>query len=111
MRIYPASAMREKGAATTISSTINSLAEHCDWILCHLDIDSLDPRIISAVNFPAPNGLSLDEIRSIIAVAHRTEKLKLFELAGYNPTLDPNGISALRLTQLVSDLFRPSRNA
>ena len=107
MRIYPASAMREKEAASTISSAIDSLAGHCDWLLCHLDIDSIDPRIMPAVNFPAMNGLNLDEIRSIVDAADRTGKMKLFELAGYNPTLDPQGISAMRLTQLVSDAFRP----
>jgi len=104
MKIYSSSALREKEAASTISSSIDSLAERCDWILFHLDIDSLDPQLIPAVDFPATNGLNFNEIRSMVGATYGTRKMKLFELAGYNPTLDPERTCAARLTRLVSEL-------
>ena len=103
------STLREKDLASTTRQAMNSLAERCDWILCHLDVDSIDPLTMPAVNFPAPNGLRFEEIKSIIAAAQNTRKLELFELAGYNPTFDPNRACAKNLAQLASEIFERER--
>jgi arginase len=94
MRIYSASTLREEGITPTVNFVATSLADRCDWIICHLDVDSLDPRIMPAVNFP----------EAIVGAVQRTGKLKLFELAGYNPILDPDQTSAKQLVTLASDI-------
>jgi arginase len=105
MKIYSAATLRKDGITSTVSSAAASLADRCDWIICHLDVDSLDPRIVSAVNFPEPGGLTVEEAKAIVAAVQRTDKLKLFELAGYNPILDPDRRCANRLVRLTSDIL------
>lgn len=43
-----------------------------DWIICHLDIDVVDPAIISAVNYPSKGGLTLEEVGRIIETLRKT---------------------------------------
>lgn len=105
MKIYPTSTVRKEGINSTVNLAVSSLADRCDWIICHLDVDSIDPTIMPAVNFPAPDGLNLEETKAIVDAVKRTGKLKLFELAGYNPDLDPNRTCATTLVKLASDLF------
>jgi arginase len=105
MKIYPASTLLKEGIASTVNPAASSLADRCDWIVCHLDVDSIDPRTMPAVNFPAQDGLSLGEVKGIVGAVQRTGKLRLFELAGYNPDLDRNGVCATKLVTLVSDLL------
>ena len=66
------------------------LADRSDWIICHLDVDSIDPSIISAVNFREKGGSTLKEVSNVINALQKTEKMKVFNLTTYNPTLDPN---------------------
>jgi len=105
MKIYPASTLHLDGFAA-VDAALAALAERCDWILCHLDVDSVDPTIIPAVNFPEPNGLTLEETKAIFNSIKATRKLKLFELTAYNPDLDPGQTTATKLIELTSDLLR-----
>jgi arginase len=105
MKIHSASTLREEGITPTANFAAVSLADRCDWIVCHLDVDSLDPTIMPAVNFPEKSGLTLEEAKAIVSAVQRTGKLTLFELAGYNPTLDADGTSAKRLVTLASDIL------
>ena len=105
MQVYSASTLREKGIAPIVSSVTSKLADRCGGILCHLDIDAIDPKLMPAVNFPEPHGLTLDEAKTIVAAVQATSKLKLFELAGYNADLDVDGTCAKRLISLVSDMM------
>ena len=105
MKVYSTAKLREEGVESTVGSAALQLADRCDWIGCHLDADSIDPTIMPAVNFPAQDGLTLEETRNIVDAVQRTGKLKLFELAGYNPDLDQNQTSATKLVRLAADLF------
>jgi arginase len=104
MKICSTSSLREEGITSTANLT-TALADQCDWIACHLDVDSLDPKIMPAVNFPEQDGLTFEETKAIVGAVQSTGKLKLFELAGYNPTLDRNRTCALQLVRLVTDIF------
>jgi len=108
MKIYRASALRTEGVMPILNSALKSLADRCDWIVCHLDVDSIDPNIMPAVNFPAQEGLNLEEIKAIVGAVERTGKLKLFELAGYNPDLDRNRMCATKIVTLIVDIFARS---
>jgi arginase len=105
MKIYSAATLRKQGIASTVNLAATSLADRCDWITCHLDVDSIDPEIMSAVDFPERYGLSFEEAKAIVRAVLGTGKLKLFELAGYDPTLDRDRTCAMRLVGLVSDMF------
>jgi arginase family enzyme len=105
MKIYSASTLLKTGIGPTVNSATSSLAGRCDWLICHLDVDSIDPQAMPAVNFPAPDGLGFEEIKEIVGAVRKTGKLKLFEVAGYNPDLDGNRTCATKLVALVSDIL------
>jgi len=105
MKIYSASTLREEGITSTVNLAATALADRCDWIACHVDVDSLDPQMMPAVNFPERDGLNFEEVKAIVGVVRGTGKLKLFELAGYNATLDRNRRCAIGLVRLASDIF------
>lgn len=105
MKIISAQAIHKEGITSTVNSAISSLANRCDWIACHLDVDSIDPELTPAVNFPEPGGLTVDEAKSIVSAVNQTRKMKLFELAGYNASLDPSRASALKLVNTIAEIF------
>lgn len=105
MKLYPASALHKDGISKIASQAAAILADHSDWITCHLDVDSIDPTIIPAVNYPEPGGLTLEEVKTVVRALRGTGKLKVFNLTAYNPTLDQNQTSAQKLLTLVAELM------
>ena len=105
MKLYPASTLRKEGIGKVAAEAAVHLADHSDWITCHLDVDSIDPTIIPAVNYPEPDGLTLEEVKTVVRAVQGTGKLKVFNLTAYNPTLDPAHTSGQKLLALVSELM------
>ena len=105
LRFYSASDVRKIGMPTVAREAAQYLAAQSDWIICHLDVDSIDPSIISAVNFREDGGLTLGEVRTVVDELRSTDKLKVFDLAAYNPMLDHNYDSANKLLKLTSEIF------
>jgi len=96
--------IRDRGLEESLNEAVKELTR-TDWILCHLDIDVIDPTSIQAVNFPSKGGLTLDQVKKIVRSLEDTRRLKGFDLAGYNPLLDPEEESGRRLIRLVSEIF------
>jgi arginase len=106
MKVYPASTIHKEGASKTADEAAAYLAAHADWITCHLDIDSIDPTIIPAVYYPEPRGLTLEQVKTIVGALQKTGKLKVFNLAAYNPAVDNEHTSARMLVTLVEELMK-----
>ncbi len=81
-----------------------SLAKQSDWIICHFDLDALDPAIMPAVNYPCRNGLALEDINMVVAALSKTGKLRAFNLTAYNSILDRDGRCGKTLLDLVANL-------
>jgi len=105
LRLYSASKAHETGVLEIAREAARYLAERSDWIICHLDVDSIDPTIISAVNFREKGGLTLEEVRTVVRELFKTQKMKVFDLAAYNPALDENNHSGNELVKLTSQIF------
>jgi arginase len=105
LRLYSASKVHETGILEIAREAARYLAKRSDWIICHLDTDSIDPSIISAVNFRAEGGLTLEEVRIIVRELFKTQKMKVFDLAAYNPVLDENDRSGNELVKLTSQIL------
>ncbi len=106
LKFYTASDAHEIGVSRVAKEVARRLAERSDWIVCHLDVDSIDGSFIPAVNFPERGkGLTLDEVKMVVGELQLTGKLKVFDLAAYNPTLDPDHKSGKTLLQLTSEIF------
>ncbi|MEA2399689.1 MAG: arginase [Thermoleophilaceae bacterium] len=72
----------------------------------HVDLDSLDPSVGQANEFPAPDGLSLGRVLSL-----QREVVEGFEpvcgaVTAYNPAFDDDGRMARAATEIVLGLAR-----
>jgi arginase len=81
-----------------------TLAKQSDWIICHFDVDAIDPAIMPAVSYPCRNGLTPEDINMVVAALSKTEKLRAFNLTGYNSTLDKDGGCGKTILDLVAKL-------
>jgi arginase len=81
-----------------------TLAKQSDWIICHFDVDAIDPAIMPAVNYPCRNGLTPEDVNTVVAPLSNTGKLRAFNLTGYNSTLDKDGGCGKTILDLVAKL-------
>ncbi len=100
-KLFTAQRIKTKGATEVAEEAARHLANRSDWIVCHLDVDVVDPSVIPAVNYPTPGGLTMDEVVVLISALKKTEKLKAVELAAYNAAMDKGGSSARAVVNLV----------
>ena len=77
-----------------------------DGFFIHLDADSLDDNIMSAVDYRLPDGLSWDEVRLILTRAIGTGRAVGLEITIYNPALDEDGRAGRGLTNLLVSALR-----
>ena len=105
LELYPASRVRRNGTEETGQTVARDLAERCDWIICHLDLDVIDPRVIPAVNFPASGeALVMEDVVMIIRRLCGTGKLRVLNIAAYNPLMDNyNYECGTKILKLVSN--------
>jgi arginase len=112
LTLYSASEAHEIGISKVAREAASYLAERSDWVICHLDVDSIDPSVLAATNYhEAGQGLSLAEVRSIVDELYATSKLRVFNLAAYNPILDHDHESGRLLVSLISDIFSVNRSS
>ena len=64
------------------------------------DVDSLDPAEFSATGYNIPAGLSLADVKAVLAAVLRTGWVCSFECVEYNPALDAGGQDLATLLEL-----------
>ena len=104
-RLFTSQQVRKSGVAEVAEEAARHLDNRSDWIVCHLDIDVVDPGFIPSVNYPTPGGLTLDETSMIIRTLLRTGKLRALELAAYNASNDRGGSSARKIVALMKTIL------
>jgi arginase len=100
MKLRSAADLRRKGVSKVAEEVAHHLESTADWIVCHLDLDVLDPSIMPAVDFPSIGDLTLEEVGVIVNAIHKTGKMRVFNLTAYDPSLDKqqeSGTTALSL--------------
>jgi arginase len=100
-RLVTCQQVKKTGAAEVAEEAARHLDNRSDWIACHLDVDVVDPGLIPAVNYPTPGGLTLDEATLIVRAGVKTGKLRVLEVAAYNPSKDWSGSSEKAVVELV----------
>jgi len=73
-------------------------------IYVHVDVDVVDPGEMPAVNYPAPGGPSLAEVRTALLHLRSTGRVVAFSASSWNPDL-PSADRAARATGSLVDLF------
>ena len=104
-KLFTAQQVKKSGVADVAEEAARHLDNRSDWIACHLDVDVIDPRFISAVNYPTPDGLLPDEAATMVREVLHTGKLRALEVAAYNPSADRNGASAAQIVALLKKIF------
>jgi arginase len=70
------------------------------WI--HLDADVLDDRVMPAVDYRTPGGLSLSELTEVLGAAIRSGRAVGLTITIFNPSLDPDGGIAHRFASSIA---------
>ena len=102
-KLFTAQQIKKSGASEVADEAARHLANRSDWIVCHLDVDVVDPSLIPAVNYPTTGGLTIEEATTVIRALYKTEKMKVLEVTAYNPALDRDGDSARAIARLIGD--------
>lgn len=94
---FDLAAVRAAGAdaaATTASRYLAEAPTEGFWI--HLDADVLDDRVMPAVDYRQPDGLSHDELVAVLRAAFATGRVAGIDVTIYNPNLDDADLTAGR---------------
>ncbi|WP_323918641.1 formimidoylglutamase [Aeromonas veronii] len=98
-------AMSER-ALPTLLSGLDAFIADCDHLYLTIDLDVLPGAVMPGVSAPAARGVELAVIEPLIAYIRASGKLRLADLAEYNPTLDQDNRSARVAARLVHLLTR-----
>ncbi|MEU3624466.1 arginase [Amycolatopsis coloradensis] len=77
------------------------------WI--HVDIDTLDPEFVSAVDSPDPGGLSPDKLVELLRGLLAIPGAAGLELTIFDPDLDPDGTQAALVTDCLVHALEGTR--
>jgi arginase len=71
------------------------------WI--HVDADCLDDAVMPAVDYRTPDGLTPQELATVLEIALDSGKAMGLEVTVYNPDLDSDGRAGELLTDVLAD--------
>jgi len=104
-KLFTTQQVKKIGAADVAEEAARHLDNRSDWIACHLDVDVVDPELIPAVNYPTPGGLTMEETAVVIRRLLGTGKVRVLEVAAYNPPRDRGAASAKLVFELMKTVF------
>ena len=74
-------------------------------VFVHVDLDVVDPREMSAVNFPVPGGPSFDRLASLLGTIAQIAPVKGVEVCGYDARADAERALTQRIAQSIAPLL------
>ena len=77
--------------------------DELDGFFIHLDADCLDDAVMPAVDYRNPDGLSWEELRTVLRRALGSGRAMGIEVAIYNPNLDPEGLAGRGLVDVLAE--------
>ena len=98
-------AMSER-ALPTLLSGLDAFIADCDHLYLTIDLDVLPGAVMPGVSAPAARGVELAIIEPLIAHIRASGKLRLADLAEYNPSLDQDNRSARVAARLIHQLTK-----
>ena len=94
--------VRRLGAAAAAERAITHLTRSdLDGFFIHIDADCLSDEIMPAVDYRLDDGLTWQELRTVLGMALDSGKSVGVELTIYNPRLDEDGSAGRQLTQTL----------
>lgn len=94
----------DRANAHALSGALEQLRSRVEEVYVHLDIDSLDPEYAPGVDFPAPGGLSVEDVEEAILMVTQRFSVKAAALTAYNPERDKDDRTLRTGTRLIGAL-------
>ena len=85
---------------------LDGFIARCDHLYLTIDLDVLPGAVMPGVSAPAARGIELAVIEPLIAHIRASGKLRLADLAEYNPSLDQDQRSARVAARLIHQLTK-----
>jgi arginase len=106
LRAFDLQTVRALGITQAAQAAVAHLSRpELDGFFIHIDADSIDDALMPAVDYRIPDGLSWDELRTVLRIALDSRKAIGLEIAIYNPALDGDGSAGRGLVDaLASEL-------
>lgn len=103
LHVYDLPAVRRMGAERAAREAVAHLTRpDLDGFFIHLDSDCLDDAIMPAVDFRVPDGLSWNELGTVLRIALASAKAVGLEVTIYNPRLDADGSAGRGLANVLA---------
>lgn len=104
IKVVTVKELRAKGAQAIVQETLQYLGE-CDKVHVSFDVDSLDPSISVGTGTPVPDGLFLDEARTLLTGFCKDPKTVTLDVVEINPALDTRNAMAENVLTIMEPLF------
>lgn len=102
LRTFDLPTVRKQGIVAAAREAVAHVSRaELDGFWIHVDADCLDDAVMPAVDFRLPDGLSPEELETVLTIALDSGRAVGLEITIYNPTLDPEG----RAGRLLTDIF------
>jgi arginase len=108
-------AVRRREIEAAAAAAVEHVARtELDGFFIHLDADVLDDAVMPAVDYRIPDGLSIDELKTVLRAALASGRAVGMEVTIYNPALDVDGAAGWALVDVLADALgtaAPGRGA
>jgi arginase len=101
IKLFELAAIRDRGIEAVADEALEGVTENAQCFWCHVDADVLDDTVMPAVDYRQPDGLTPDELTTLLRKAQQTERLAGLSIAIYNPGLDRSGDGARLLVDVI----------
>lgn len=107
LRALDLAAVRRMGVQAAAAAAVEHLARaELDGFFIHLDADCLDDAVMPAVDYRIPDGLSTDELTTVLRAALASGRAVGMEVTIYNPALDADGAAGRALADVLAAALR-----
>jgi len=107
LRRHPALEVSAVGGAAAAKGALERVHAAKHQFVLHFDVDVISSDEFPATDFPDPGGLSWNQTVEALRAFAAQSSLAAFDVAGYNPDLDPDGSGARRLIDLLVEVLAP----
>ncbi len=101
---YSMNYIRKYSIKRVIKNIINKINKLCDNPVIHIsfDVDSITPELISSTGTPAPNGLSMYDIKCIFNELESKCNVMSIDVCEYNPKIGDKNKSLKNIKEIIS---------
>ncbi len=109
IRVMDLLAVRQRGVESAARHALERLLRpELDGFWIHIDCDALDDALMPAVDYRLPDGLTWEELESVIRLAVDSGRAVGVEITIFNPALDSDGSIAQALVSCLARGLAPS---